>query len=98
MTLQQFKKTLSENQPPQQLNPLLCAMWYDAKENWEMAHNIAQDIHTNNGAWVHAYLHRKEGDTGNAAYWYSRANKPFPGQTLETEWENIVETFLSNDA
>jgi hypothetical protein len=94
MTLQQFKDTLRDNKPPQQIDPLLTAMWYDAKGNWDMAHNIAQDNHTNNGSWVHAYLHRKEGDQGNAGYWYARANKPFPGQTLEAEWADLVERFL----
>jgi hypothetical protein len=97
ITLQQFKETLREIKPPEQLDPVLKAMWYDAKGNWEMAHNIAQDVHNNNGSWVHAYLHRKEGDDGNAGYWYARANQPFPGQTLEKEWENIVETFLRLD-
>lgn len=93
MTLAEFKSSLSEGRPPE-LPTLLQALWYDAKGDWHMAHNIAQDVHTTDGSWVHAYLHRKEGDRGNASYWYSRAAKPFPNETLEDEWLHIAAAFL----
>lgn len=70
-------------------------MWYDGKDNWEEAHNLAQDIHTTEGSWVHAYLHRKEGDLGNASYWYHRAGRTMPTLSLEKEWEEIVNAFLN---
>ena len=73
-------------------------MWYDAKGNWDRAHDLAQEIHNNEGSWIHAYLHRKEGDEGNAAYWYHRADKPVCNSSLQDEWENIVVTFLAQDS
>ena len=70
------------------------ALWYDGKDDWETAHNIAQDIHSEDGSWIHAYLHRKEGDNGNASYWYRRAGKQMPRLTLSEEWDNIAEELL----
>jgi hypothetical protein len=96
MTLQEFKKTLQSSEPPPSLKPLLKALWYEGKNDWEKAHNIAQDIASTDGSWVHAYLHRKEGDKGNASYWYHRAGKPFPQISLEEEWESLVEQFLKS--
>jgi hypothetical protein len=93
MTLDEFTATLSQSTPPN-VSPLLRAMWHDAKGDWEGAHNIAQDIHSNDGSWIHAYLHRKEGDDSNAAYWYRRANKPVYRNTLEDEWKQIVSALL----
>jgi hypothetical protein len=94
MTLEEFKTSLSGAHPPPGISALLKALWYDGKGDWEMSHTIAQDIHTSEGSWIHAYLHRKEGDTGNAAYWYHRAGKPMPGSTLEKEWEDITRDLL----
>jgi hypothetical protein len=95
MTLQEFKTTLTQSSPPASINKLLQAMWFDAKDDWEAAHNIAQEIHTREGSWIHAYLHRKEGDTGNASYWYHKANKNLPRVSLTQEWEDIVTDFLA---
>jgi hypothetical protein len=97
MTLQEFKKTLADSNPPTGLNSLLQAMWYDGKGNWEMAHNIAQEVHSKEGSWIHAYLHRKEGDDGNASYWYHKAGEKFPTVALEKEWEELIERFLISD-
>ena len=94
MTLEEFKSSLKNSAPPNDLTPLLKSLWYDGKNNWEMAHNIAQDIHSNDGSWVHAYLHRKEGDLGNASYWYSRAGRRMPEGSLEEEWKDIAKEFL----
>lgn len=94
MTLPEFKKSLGHSKPPEGLSSALQAMWYDGKGNWEMAHNIAQDLHTKEGSWIHAYLHRKEGDEGNAEYWYHRAGEKFPTVSLENEWEQLTEQFL----
>jgi hypothetical protein len=94
MTFTEFKQSLSQSNPPASLSPLLKAMWHDAKDDWESAHNVAQDVNTKDGSWVHAYLHRKEGDAGNAAYWYHRANKKMPDYSLVQEWEEISTELL----
>lgn len=94
MTLQEFKKTLSSAVPPSGISNVLIALWYAGKEDWETSHNIAQDIHSKEGSWVHAYLHRKEGDEGNASYWYARAGRKFPSVGLEEEWEAICRELL----
>lgn len=94
MDLETFKQSLSENQPPDDVSELLKALWWDAKGNWDKAHRLAQDISSSDGSWVHAYLHRKEGDDGNAGYWYSRAGRSRSSLSLEQEWEEIVQAFL----
>jgi hypothetical protein len=94
MTLDQFNATLAEHVAPEALSPALRALWEDAKGNWEAAHRIAQDIDDRTGAWIHAYLHRKEGDIGNAGYWYRRASRPAAEDSLEEEWARIVSALL----
>ena len=69
-------------------------MWEDGKGNWDAAHNIAQEIEDRTGSWIHAYLHRKEGDLGNAGYWYRRAGQPVAHDTPDEEWARIVLTLL----
>lgn len=95
MTFEEFKSTLSGAQPPSGISELVKAIWYEGKNDWEMAHNIAQEIHSADGSWIHAYLHRKEGDQGNAAYWYRRAGRPVPRISLQEEWEQLAREFLS---
>jgi hypothetical protein len=94
MTLEEFRKTLSQSTVPADFSRALCAMWEDARGNWNAAHSIAQDIDDRTGSWVHAYLHRKEGDLGNAAYWYARAGQPVAHDALESEWARIVTALL----
>ena len=79
---------------PENLSPALRALWEDAKGNWSAAHSIAQEIEDETGSWIHAYLHRKEGDLGNAGYWYRRAKQPTANDTLEEEWTRIVSRLL----
>jgi hypothetical protein len=93
MTLAEFNATLDSNTPPE-VAPALVALWHDAKGDWEAAHNAAQDIEDATGAWVHAYLHRKEGDDSNAAYWYRRAGKAVARDALGVEWERIATALL----
>jgi hypothetical protein len=85
-----FKASLSAGAPAQALSPPLAALWWAAKGDWDAAHKIVQDENTSDAAWVHAYLHRVEGDLGNAGYWYRRADKPVAKDSLEAEWERIV--------
>jgi hypothetical protein len=94
MTYDQFKESLSSDSPPGNISDYLKALWFDAKDDWEKAHIIIQDIEDNNASWIHAYLHRKEGDTGNADYWYRRAGKKRPAIILQEEWENIVRVLI----
>jgi hypothetical protein len=94
MTLIEFKASMKNDNPPSGLSLLLQSLWFDGKGQWDVAHDIAQEIHNTYGSWIHAYLHRKEGDSGNAAYWYHMANKPYPTVGLEEEWARLAEHFL----
>ena len=94
MTIEQFRKSLTQTVPPPGTSNGLRAMWEDAKGNWDAAHAIAQEIEDATGSWIHAYLHRKEGDLGNAGYWYRRAGQSVAHDTLEEEWERIVSALL----
>jgi hypothetical protein len=96
MDPEEFHKSLAADQPPEDLNLPLAAMWWDAKGDWSKAHESAQQDEGPAGAWVHAYLHRKEGDLANAGYWYRRAGKPEPSVSLDEEWIEIV-TLLVNE-
>ena len=93
MDVGQFKNLLMEPNPPASLTPYLKALWYDANDDWQRSHEIVQDIEDAGAAWIHAYLHRKEGDTGNADYWYHRAGKKRRNITLAQEWEELVDAF-----
>jgi hypothetical protein len=94
MTIDDFRHSLTKKQPPKGLPPVLVALWHDARGDWEAAHRMAQDVEDAAGAWVHAYLHRKEGDLGNAAYWYQRAGRPVARDAPEDEWTRIAEALL----
>jgi len=72
---------------------LIKALELDHAGDWEKAHELAQGIEDERGYWLHAYLHRKEGDDGNARYWYARAGKPFPEDSLDSEWKRLREAF-----
>ena len=92
MDLAGFRASIAAAAPPASASLPLQALWWDAKGDWNRAHACAQAQEDRDGAWVHAYLHRKEGDVGNAGYWYSRAGRKMPAQsvTLEAEWEAIA--------
>jgi hypothetical protein len=94
MTIDEFIDTVSSAAPPAGISAVLLALWHDARGDWNAAHEVAQDVPDPDGAWVHAYLHRKEGDASNAAYWYRRAGKPVFGGSLQAEWQEIVTAFL----
>ena len=94
MEYEQFVISLEDREPPDNISLLLKALWYDGKDDWQSAHNIAQDIADRNGSWIHAYLHRKEGDFSNARYWYHKAGKNEPTASLKEEWKLLVGMFL----
>lgn len=96
MTIEQFKESLLQKIPPDNLSVYLKALWFDAKNDWEKSHTIIQDIEDNTASWIHAYLHRKEGDISNADYWYRRAGRKRPATTLQEEWEDIATTLTHN--
>jgi hypothetical protein len=95
MTLNEFRASLKESQPPAGLSPALLGLWRDAAGHWDKAHEAVQSDRARESSWVHAYLHRKEGDLGNADYWYARAQKQRPEATLEAEWEAIAKDLLA---
>ena len=90
MTITEFKAAAD----PKGFSVELEALWYDGKGDWNKSHEVIQDVNSKNAAWIHAYLHRKEGDLGNAQYWYSRAGKTMPNVGLDEEWKSLVEHFL----
>ncbi len=95
MTVDQFRESLPGVKPPAELGLPLTGLWWDAKGDWTAAHESAQQDEGQPGSWVHAYLHRKEGDHSNAAYWYSRAGRKPSQSSLEEEWLEIATSLLS---
>ena len=94
MNAEAFKRSLSAAEPPAGLAMAVKALWWDGKGDWQKAHECAQAQDDEIGAWVHGYLHRKEGDQGNAAYWYARAGKPVCREPLDAEWLSITSALL----
>jgi hypothetical protein len=92
-----FRACLAGAAPAPSLGAPLAGLWWAAKGDWDKAHKIVQDEPTREAAWVHAYLHRVEGDLGNASYWYRRAGQPVAKDTLEVEWERIVSALIEDD-
>ena len=97
-TVSDFLRDLQERDKPSVPMPVhLKALWWAKKGNWDTAHDLAQDAGSQSGDWVHAYLHRVEGDLGNAAYWYGRARKPVKArESLDEEWKELVSFFLGS--
>jgi hypothetical protein len=94
----EFKASVSGAAPAPGLSAPLAGLWWAAKGNWDQAHKIVQDEESADAAWVHAYLHRVEGDLGNAGYWYRRAAKPVATGSLESEWDQMVAKLLEGRA
>jgi len=95
LNLQTFKRSIRKSEPPDLLTPALQALWWDAKGDWEKAHERAQESDDPTGMRVHAYLHRKEGDQSNAEYWYRRCRITPSILNLDEEWETLVQSFLT---
>ena len=94
MDLPEFERSLAGAAPPEGLAPLLQALWHERRGDWTRAHAIAQDIVGPDAAWVHAYLHRREGDDSNAGYWYRHARRDADHGDMDEEWRAIVEELL----
>jgi len=97
MTMQEFSDSLNLEEPPVKLSLALAGLWWDAKGNWTKAHESAQEDESPAAAWVHAYLHRKEGDASNASYWYRRAGKVPAQNSLDEEWTEITLSLLPSE-
>ncbi len=95
MDLQSFSASLRAPTPPPGLSRALDALWYEANGEWDRAHRLAQSEDNEDGAWVHAYLHRVEGDLANAAYWYRRAQRPVAQAAAREEWAAMVQALLA---
>ena len=93
-SLAEFKASLTSEHPVSGLSVQLKSLWYDGKGDWHQAHAQVDHLTDQSSAWVHAYLHRKEGDIGNADYWYRKAGQIRPNVSLEKEWEQLVLEFL----
>jgi hypothetical protein len=94
MDLESFRQSLAATAPPPGLSQPLQALWWDAKQDWKQAHECVQADDGTAGAWVHAYLHRREGDLANAGYWYRRAGQVAATNSLEDEWTAIARALL----
>ncbi|MEQ8397436.1 hypothetical protein [Thalassobaculum sp.] len=95
MTLDDFRQSLTRNVPPDAMTPALTGLWYQGRGDWHAAHEAAQSDDGPEAAWVHAHLHRVEGDEANAGYWYRRAGRPHCRDPLDAEWEAIAATLLA---
>jgi hypothetical protein len=95
VTLAEFRSSVAQAAPPAGLAAPLAALWWAAKGDWDKAHKLAQDDEGADAAWVHAYLHRAEGDLPNARYWYGAAGKPEATGALESEWTAMVAALLA---
>lgn len=94
MSFADFQKSTAGGLSPAGLSGPLRALWLDARGEWDAAHEAAQAAGGPDGAWVHAYLHRKEGDELNAGYWYARAGQPASSGDLAAEWSAIARALL----
>lgn len=94
MDLNQFRDSLKQQFPPLELSDLLAALWWDAKGDWAQAHRLVDELETRQGMAIHAYLHRKEGASSNAEYWYARVGPDTRRPTLDAEWEALVTSLL----
>ncbi|MEP7274497.1 MAG: hypothetical protein ABI882_23605 [Acidobacteriota bacterium] len=94
MKVEDFISSIEGPGPPDGSSPYLTALWHEKRGDWTTAHEIVQAIDDRTAAWVHAYLHRREGDQSNAAYWYGQADRSLPAASLDEEWEQIVEALL----
>jgi hypothetical protein len=97
MTVDEFKNSLANTKPPTGLSSALMALWWAGKDDWERAHKIVMDEGGKDCAWVHAHLHRVEGDLENARYWYRQASKPASTDALPAEWDTIATALLGKD-
>jgi hypothetical protein len=88
--IESFKESLKHDAPPKGLGRPLEALWHASKGSWEKAHEVVMDDESKAAAWVHAHLHRRQGDAANANYWYARADKPPHDGPFDEELNTIA--------
>jgi hypothetical protein len=93
-TLNDFKESFAEPEPPAGISQQAKALWFAGKGDWERAHDIVQDLPDPLSSHIHAFLHRQEGDLSNARYWYSKAGASIPSFNLDQEWEELTSLSL----
>jgi hypothetical protein len=98
MDLNTFRRSMEDSEPPEEIGGELRALWHAGRDEWDRAHALIQSRDGDASCWIHAHLHRVEGDLSNAAYWYSRAGRGVPKSDLRTEWEEIVTALLGKGA
>ena len=98
MTFAEFEQSLKTKAPPRGLAPAVAALWWAKQGDWDQAHTIVMNEDGRDAAWVHAYLHRVEGDAGNAAYWYRQAKKPAASGAVDAEWQAIAMALLGDES
>jgi len=89
-----LEQSLDSAAPPPALDGCLLALWHAGRDEWDRAHDLVQDDESAEAAWIHAWLHRQEGDLSNAAYWYRRAGRPEASGDLRAEWRGIAAALL----
>ena len=94
MTIEEFKLTVAQGELPEGLFACFDLCGREARGGWDAAHHIAQEMDDKTGAWIHAYLHRKEGNATSAAYWYRRAGRPVAADSVDDEWHRIVSELI----
>ena len=95
MKVEEFREAVDGAKLPAGITKELEALWEDARGKWDRAHEIVQRMNTTDAMWVHAYLHREEGDLSNSRYWYSRISRTMPNASLEDEWQIIAKELLA---
>lgn len=95
MTFAEFRQSLEKSKPPAGLALALAGLWWAAKDDWDAAHKLVMDEGGKDCAWVHAYLHRVEGDSENAGYWYGESGRAVPNGALPAEWAAIAAELLA---
>lgn len=95
MDVAAFERSLSQTAPPRGISEYLAALWFDAAGDWQQAHELIQALDDEKASWIHAYLHRKEGDDANAGYWYRRAGRSPHEGAHDQEWRELVQVLLT---
>jgi hypothetical protein len=95
VTLAEFSACLAQPAPPPELSGALQALWWAGKDDWDKAHKLVMAADGADAAWVHAYLHRVEGDLSNAGYWYAKAQRRAASNSLHEEWSAVVAELLA---
>ena len=94
-SIELYRDSLSDEAPPANFDPALQGLWWAGKHDWDRAHGCVQQHEGDRRCdWVHAHLHRIEGDLTNAGYWYRQAGQQMATVPTDQEWEQIAVALL----